>query len=195
MTQAVYPSAMGWIDPAEELADIQRWFAQRELELELFSRGDGHWRAIVSTVGESKGTGEFVDGLDELDAARKAQRRHSTRQLRTALDGLSRAAQSEVVQLMAAELLLARVPLGRNRVGRRAMVASAVWMLDPGRRSATRTVGKVAGEWTRLRVARRTGSDASGPAAPEILPAALGAAERGLGKIRDRLAEQQRRGS
>ena len=75
---------MGWVDPDEELADIRRWFAQRDLELELFSRGDGHWRAIVSQVGESKGTGEFVDGLDELDAARKAQRRHSTRQLRTA---------------------------------------------------------------------------------------------------------------
>jgi hypothetical protein len=51
----------------------------------------------------------------------------------------------------------------------------------------------VAGEWTRLRVARRTSTDANGPAAPEILPAALGAAERGLGKIRERLAEQQRR--
>ena len=52
---------------------------------------------------------------------------------------------------------------------------------------------RVAGEWTRLRVARRTSTDANGPAAPEILPAALGAAERGLGKIRERLAEQQRR--
>lgn len=183
---------MGWVDPAEELAEIRRWFAQRELELELFSRGDGHWRAIVSQVGESKGTGEFVDGLDELDAARKAQRRHSTRQLRVALDGLSRAAQSEVVQLMAAEILLTRIPMGKSRVGRRAMVASAVWMLDPGRRKATRTVGKVAGEWTRLRVARRTGVEPEGTA-PEILPAALGAVERGLGQLRDRLAEQQRR--
>src|SRR5436305_604351 len=119
---------MSWIDPAQELAGIREWFRRRELDLELFERSDGAWRAIVTSQGESRGTSEFVDGADELDAARQAQRRHSTRQLRVALDGLSQAAQSEVVQLMAAELLLSRLPGGRSRIGRQAALASAVWM-------------------------------------------------------------------
>src|SRR4051812_19627247 len=129
---------MGWVDPTQEIDEIHAWFEDRDLELELFEREGGRWRAIVSQVGESKGVGEFIDGLDRLDAARRAQRRYSTRQLRIAMDGLAKVAQSDVVQLLAAELLIARVPLGRGRAGRRMVVASAVWMLDPQRRKATK---------------------------------------------------------
>jgi hypothetical protein len=187
---------MGWVDPTQELDDIHAWFEERDLELELFEREGGRWRAIVSPVGESKGVGEFIDGLDRLDAARKAQRRYSTRQLRMAMDGLAKVAQSDVVQLLAAELLLARVPLGRGRAGRRMVVASAVWMLDPGRRKATATVGKVAGDWARVRL--REGSTQTGkqaPLPPVTQEQVLGAAEKGLGLIRERLAKanEQRR--
>jgi hypothetical protein len=184
---------MTWVDPAQELAAIHRWFAERDLELELFERSDGRWRGMISRAGESRGTGEYVDGTDELDAARLAQRRHSSRQLRAALDGLSQVAQSEVVQLLAAEVMLARIPGGRSRAGRQAALATAVWMLDPKRRAATRTVGKVAGEWARLRIAPRdsAGAELQRGRAQEMLPAALGATERGLDALRVRL--QQRR--
>ena len=182
----ILPVMSEWVDPAQELTEIERWFAQRRLELELFERADGSWRAMVSPAGESKGAGEYVDGLDRLDAARRAQRRHSTRQLRTALNGLSQVAQSEVVQLLAAELLVARLPAGRSRVGRQAALASAVWMLDPKRRSATRVAGRVAGEWARLRLTNRPAPGLRSSAEP-LLPAALGATERSLDKLRLRL--------
>jgi hypothetical protein len=177
---------MGWIDPETELSSIIAWFGERDLELELFEKSDGVWRAMVTPAGESRGTSEYIDGADALEAARLAQRRHSTRQLRLALDGLSQVAQSEVVQLLAAEVLIARLPGGRSRMGRRVALASAVWMLDPRRRSATRTVGRVAGEWARLRVVDR-GSAGSGSRPKELLPAALGATERQLGRLRLRL--------
>jgi hypothetical protein len=184
---------MTWVDPAEELAAIHRWFGERSLELELFQRGDGRWRGMVTVAGESRGTGEYVEGDDELDAARAAQRRHSSRQLRAALDGLSQVAQSEVVQLLAAELMLSRIPGGRSRFGRQAALASAVWMLDPKRRSATRTVGRVATDWAKLRMAARGGGGAELPRgkAQEMLPAALGATERGLDALRLRLQQRK----
>jgi hypothetical protein len=181
---------MSWIDPAQELAAIHSWFADRELELELFERGDGRWRGMITAAGESRGTGEYVEGGDELEAARLAQRRHSSRQLRVALDGLSQVAQSEVVQLLAAELMLARLPGGRSRVGRQAALASAVWMLDPKRRSATRTVGRVAGEWAKLRVTSRHAAELPRPRAHQLLPAALGATERRLDRLRLRLQQR-----
>jgi len=187
-----YPVGMTWVDPVEELSAIHRWFGERGLELELFQRGDGRWRGMVTVSGESRGTGQYVEGDDELDAARAAQRRHSSRQLRAALDGLSQVAQSEVVQLIAAELMLARMPGGRSRFGRQAALATAVWMLDPKRRSATRTVGRVATDWARLRVGgRNAGGELPRARAQEMLPAALGATERGLDALRTRL--QQRR--
>jgi hypothetical protein len=178
---------VSWVDPAEELQAIHRWFADRNLELELFETSGGRWRGMITTVGESRGTGEYVEGLDELAAARMAQRRHSTRQLRTAIDGLSQVAQSEVVQLLAAEVLLARIPWGRSRLGRQTALASAVWMLDPSRRSATRTVGRVAGEWAKLRVSGRRPAELPRQGAKELLPVALGATERGLDRLRLRL--------
>ncbi|HET7428884.1 MAG TPA: hypothetical protein VFJ66_05495 [Gaiellales bacterium] len=184
---------MTWVDPAEELSAIHRWFGERGLELELFQRGDGRWRGMVSVAGESRGTGEYVEGDDELDAARAAQRRHSSRQLRAALDGLSQVAQSEVVQLLAAEVMLARIPGGRSRLGRQAALATAVWMLDPKRRAATRTVGKVATDWARLRMGSGNARSGELPRAraQEMLPAALGATERGLDALRLRLQQKR----
>jgi hypothetical protein len=175
---------MGWVDPETELAQIRAWFTARDLELELFEKSDGAWRAMITAPGEARGTSEYVDGGDALEVARLAQRRHSTRQLRLALDGLSQVAQSEVVQLLAAELLISRMPGGRSRLGRKAALASAVWMLDPRRRSATRTVGRMAGEWARLRVSDRRAGDT---AQRQLLPSALGATERQLDKLRLRL--------
>ena len=177
---------MSWVDPTQELAAIRRWFDARDLELELFERSDGRWRAMVTAAGESHGNSEYVEAGDELEAARAAQRRHSTRQLRMALSGLSQVAQSEVVQLLAAELLVARLPAGRSRVGRQAALASAVWMLDPKRRSATRVAGRVAGEWARLRLSNRPAPGLRSSAEP-LLPAALGATERSLDRLRLRL--------
>src|SRR6185312_11130326 len=40
---------MSWVDPAQELAAIRRWFDARDLELELFERSDGRiiWQQRV----------------------------------------------------------------------------------------------------------------------------------------------------
>ena len=168
---------MSWVDPAQELAAIHRWFDARDLELELFERSDGRWRAMVTAAGESHGSSEYVEGSDELEAARAAQRRHQV-------------AQSEVVQLLAAEMLISRIPGGRSKTGRRAALASAVWMLDPKRRTATRTAGRMAGEWARLRIERRT-QDGSLPHPEALLPAALGATERKLDQLRLRLRHKE----
>ena len=65
-------------------------------------------------------------------------------------------------------------------------LASAVWMLDPKRRSATRVAGRVAGEWARLRLTNRPAPGLRSSAEP-LLPAALGATERSLDKLRLRL--------
>src|SRR6476469_8386128 len=160
---------MSWVDPAQELAAIRRWFDARDLELELFERSDGRWRAMVTAAGESHGSSEYVEAGDELEAARAAQRRHSTRQLRAALSGLSQVAQSEVVQLLAAEMLISRIPGGRSKAGRRAALASAVWMLDPKRRT----------------------SDGSLPRPEALLLTALGATESKLDQLRLRLRQKE----
>ena len=107
-----------------------------------------------------------------------------------ALSGLSQVAQSEVVQLLAAEMLISRIPGGRSKTGRRAALASAVWMLDPKRRTATRTAGRMAGEWARLRIERRA-QDGSLPHPEALLPAALGATERKLDQLRLRLRHKE----
>jgi hypothetical protein len=177
---------VSWTDPHAELQDIHRWFEQRELELDCHQRGNGRWRAVVTDPQATRGAAEFVDGDNQLDVARRAQRRQSTRQLRTAVNALSMAAQSEAVQLLAAEILLARLPGGRSRVGRQAALAAAIWMLDPTRREATRFAGKVAREWTSVRVGRRPMEELP-RAAERALPEALGAAERGLDRLRRRL--------
>jgi hypothetical protein len=143
---------MGWTDPARELAQIRAWFDARDLELAVLERPNGSWRAVVTPRDEVHGHADYADGDDELDAARRARARHSTRQLRAAVSGLAEVAQNEAVQVLFAELVVSRIPGGRTRAGRRAALVSAVWMLDPKRRSATRAIGRAAGEWTRLRM-------------------------------------------
>ncbi|MGN6166634.1 MAG: hypothetical protein ACTHQQ_00485 [Solirubrobacteraceae bacterium] len=142
---------MGWIDPTRELAQIRAWFEARDLELAVLERPNGTWRAVVTPRDESHGHADYADGDGELEAARRARARHSTRQLRAAVSALAEAAQSEAVQILFAEIVVSRIPGGRTRAGRRAALVSAVWMLDPKRRKATRAIGRAATEWTRLR--------------------------------------------
>ena len=142
---------------------------------------------MVTDPTASRGAAEFVDGDDELDVARRAQRRQSTHQLRSALNALSTAAQSEAIQLLAAEVLLAQLPGGRSRMGRQAALAAGIWMLDPTRREATRSPAGWPGSGRRCRSAGG-GRWTSCPELPErALPEALGAAERGLDQLRRRL--------
>jgi hypothetical protein len=66
-------------------------------------------------------------------------------------------------------------------------------MLDPDRRKATRTVGRVAGDWAKVRF--REGADPSKQSSlpPVSQEAVLGAAEKGLGLLRDRIAKSNDR--
>jgi hypothetical protein len=91
---------------------------------------------------------------------------------------------------MAAELFLTRLPIARNRFGRQMAVASAVWVMDPKRRAATKAVGRVAGEWAMLRVTSRA-SEERRQNPNTLLPAALGVTERQLDKLRLRLQAKQ----
>ena len=175
---------MGWNDPHAELRAIHLWFQERELDLDCHQRANGCWRAVVTDPTASRGAAELVVAVHELGGA---QRRQSTHQLRSALNALSTAAQSEAIQLLAAEVLLARLPGGRSRMGRQAALAAGIWMLDPTRREATRFAGRVAREWTSVRVSRRRPMDELPRAAERALPEALGAAERGLDRLRRRL--------
>jgi hypothetical protein len=143
---------MGWNDPTRELAQIRTWFESRGLELAVLERPNGAWRAVVTPREGVHGTADYADGADELEAARRARARHATRQLRAALSGVAEAAQSDAVQVLFAELVVSRIPGGRTRVGRRAALVSAVWMLDPKRRVATRRIGRAAADWARVRV-------------------------------------------
>lgn len=171
---------MGWVDQERELESIRAWFEARSLELAVFERPNGRWRAVVTARDGTQGEAEYADGSDQVDAARRARNRHSTRQLRFALSGVAGLAQSEAVQLLIADVVVARVPGGRSRAGRRAALMGTVWMLDPRRRAATRTVGRVAVEWTRLRVR-------DGAARRELAATALGEVERAGARLRRRI--------
>ena len=171
---------MGWIDHERELDSIRAWFAARALELAVFERPNGTWRAVVTARDGTQGEAEFADGSDQVDAARRARNRHSTRQLRFALLGMAELVQSEAVQLMLADVVVGRMPGGRTRVGRRAALMGTVWMLDPRRRAASGTIGRAALEWTRLRVR-------DGAARRELASAALGEVERAGARLRRRI--------
>ena len=132
-----YDACVGWIDHDHELEAIRAWFETRSLDLAVIERPNGTWRAVVMARDGTHGEAEYADGGDEIDAARRARARHSTRRLRVALSGLAEVAQSEVVQLVFAEAVVARLPGGRTRAGRRAALVGTVWMLDPKRRAAT----------------------------------------------------------
>ena len=105
---------MGWIDHDTELEAIRGWFEARSLDLAVIERPNGTWRAVVMPRDGTHGAAEYADGSDKIDAARRARTRHSTRQLRVALSGLAEVAQSEVVQLVFAEAVVARIPGGRS---------------------------------------------------------------------------------
>ncbi|HET7170661.1 MAG TPA: hypothetical protein VFI18_03415 [Gaiellales bacterium] len=171
---------MGWVDQERELDAIRAWFEARSLELAVFERPNGTWRAVVTARDGTQGDAEYADGSDQVDAARRARNRHSTRQLRFALTGVAELAQSEVVQLLIADVVVARMPGGRTRTGRRAALMGTVWMLDPKRRAATRTIGRVAVEWTRLRVR-------DGASRRELASTALGEVERAGARLRRRI--------
>jgi hypothetical protein len=168
------------VDQERELASIRAWFDARSLELAVFERPNGIWRAVVTDRDGTQGEAAFADGSDEVDAARRARNRHSTRQLRSALSGMAELAQSEAVQLLIAEVVVSRVPGGRTRAGRRAALMGTVWMLDPKRRAATHTIGRVALEWTRLRVR-------DGAGRRELASTALGEVERAGARLRRRI--------
>lgn len=171
---------MGWIDHDRELEAIRAWFETRSLDLAVIERPNGTWRAVVMARDGTHGEAEYADGSDEIDAARRARARHSTRRLRVALSGLAEVAQSEVVQLVFAEAVVARLPAGRTRAGRRAALVGTVWMLDPKRRAATHTIARTAVEWTRVRMR-------DGAARRDLANAALGEVERLSGQVRRHL--------
>lgn len=175
-----YHVCVGWVDQERELDSIRAWFDARSLELAVFERPNGTWRAVVTAREGTQGEAEFADGSDQVDAARRARNRHSTRQLRFAVSGVAELAQSEAVQLLIADVVVSRVPGGRTRTGRRAALMGTVWMLDPKRRAATRTIGRVAMEWTRLRVR-------DGAARRELATTALGEVERAGARLRRRI--------
>jgi hypothetical protein len=171
---------VGWVDQERELESIRGWFDARALELAVFERPNGTWRAVVTARDGAQGAAEFADGSDQLDAARRARNRHSTRRLRFALSGVAELAQSEAVQLLIADVVVTRLPGGRTRIGRRAAMMGTVWMLDPRRRAATRMIGSTALEWTRLRVH-------DGAARRELASTALGQVERAGASVRRRI--------
>jgi hypothetical protein len=171
---------MGWIDHERELESIRAWFGARSLELAVFERPNGTWRAVVTAREGTQGAAEFADGSDQVDAARRARNRQSTRQLRFALSGMAELAQSEAVQLLIADVVVSRVPGGRTRHGRRAAMMGTVWLLDPKRRAATRMIGRAGLEWTRLRIR-------DGAARRELASTALGEVERVGARFRRRI--------
>jgi hypothetical protein len=172
-----------WNDPSSELETIRRWFDQRGLELSLQPWGEGAWRAWVTARDSSSGAGEFVDGASELDAAQRARRHHTTRRFRTALSALGDMAQTEVGQLLIAEVALTKLPLGKRPLARQTMLATGIWMLDGRRRGVARELGSVAGDWISIQAAER-GIGRAGISEHPALPAARQAAGDGLKLLR-----------
>jgi len=172
-----------WNDSSAELEAVRRWFAQRGLELSLQPWGESGWRAWVTAADSSSGAGEFVDGATELDAAQRARRHHTGRRFRSAVSALGDMAQTEVGQLLIAEVALTKLPLGKRPFARQTMLATGIWMLDSRRRRVARELGSVAGDWISIQAAER------GMARPRIadhpaLPAARQAADDGLRLLR-----------
>jgi hypothetical protein len=172
-----------WNDSGAELETIRRWFDSRGLELSLQPWGEGRWRAWVTARDSSSGAGEFVDGVSELDAAQRARRHHTTRRFRTALGALGDMAQTEVGQLLIAEVALTKLPLGKRPLARQTMLATGIWMLDSRRRGVARELGSVAGDWISIQAAER-GITKPSLADHPALPAAKQAADDGLKLLR-----------
>ena len=92
-------------------------------------------------------------------------------------------AQSEVGQLIIAEVALTKLPLGKRPLARQTMLAGGIWMLDARRRGVAKELGGAAGDWISIRAAER------GIVRPRLadhpaLPAARQAADEGLRLLR-----------
>ncbi len=172
-----------WNDNAAELEHIRRWFSQRGLELSLQPWGEGRWRAWITPQDSSAGAGEFVDGASEIDAAQRARRHHTTRRFRTAVSALGDMAQTEVGQLLIAEVALTKLPLGKRPLARKTMLATGIWMIDARRRGVARELGSAAGDWISIKATER-GIGRPGLADHPALPAARQAADDGLRLLR-----------
>jgi hypothetical protein len=172
-----------WNDSSTELEVIRRWFSQRGLELSLQPWGEGGWRAWITAVDSSAGAGEFVDGASELDAAQRARRHHTMRRFRTAVSALGDMAQTEVGQLLIAEVALTKLPLGKRPLARQTMLATGIWMLDSRRRGVARELGGAASDWISIRASER-GLARARLADHPALPAARQAADDGLRLLR-----------
>lgn len=183
---------MGWSDPGAEVRAIVQWFSDRGLELSLIERPDGGWRAIVTQIDAQSGQAEFTEGLSELEAAQRARRRHSTRRLRGAVGAIGAAAQSEVGQLLIAEVALSRIPLVKRRFPRQAVVAAGVWMLDGSRRHAVRELGSAGADWLGIHARERARPELRRLSQSNVvrvgLPAARQIAAGGIDRIAHRLS-------
>jgi hypothetical protein len=183
---------MGWSDPAAEVRAIVQWFSARGLELSLIERPDGGWRAIVTQVDAQSGQAEFTEGLSELEAAQRARRRHSTRRLRGAVGAVGAAAQSEVGQLLIAEVALSRIPLVKRKFPRQAAVAAGVWMLDGSRRRAVRELGSAGADWIGIQARERARPELRRLSESQVvrvgLPVARQIASGGIDRIAQRLS-------
>jgi hypothetical protein len=174
---------MTWSDTEGELEAIRVWFAHRGLELSLQPWGEGRWRAWITAMDSSAGAGEFVDGASELDAAQRARRHHTRRRFRTAVSALGEMAQTEVGQLLIAEVALTKLPLGKRPFARQTMLATGIWMLDSRRRGVARELGGAAGDWLSIQASERGISRARAGEHP-ALPAARRAADDGMKLLR-----------
>jgi hypothetical protein len=173
---------MGWSDPTGDLQDIQAWFDRRGLELTVQPYGE-LWRAWVTVRDSTSGEGAFIDGGSPLEAAQRARRHHIRRQFRSALGSIGQMAQSEVGQLLIAEVALTKLPLGKRPMAKKAMLAGGIWMLDSRRRKAARDLGKAAGDWVSTEASeRRLGGRPIGD--HPALPAAKQAAQDSITYVR-----------
>jgi hypothetical protein len=174
---------VSWKDSASEIDAIRDWFARRDLELSLQPWGEGGWRAWVTDRDSSAGAGAYVDGVSELDAAQRARRHHTRRRVRSAVGALGDMAQTEVGQLLIAEVALTKLPLGKRPLARQTMLATGIWMLDSRRRRVARELSGAAGDWISIHAAER-GLTQDRLAEHRMLPAARQAADDGIRLLR-----------
>jgi hypothetical protein len=92
-------------------------------------------------------------------------------------------AQTEVGQLLIAEVALTKLPLGKRPFARQTMLATGIWMLDSRRRGVARELGGAAGDWLSIQASERGISRARAGEHP-ALPAARRAADDGMKLLR-----------
>jgi hypothetical protein len=144
---------MPWLEPDAEIREIQVWFGRRGKELFIKPHGIGY-HAVVMEAGTESGEARVYYADSELDAARLALRSYARERLSGALHAVGQIAQSQVGQLVIAEVALARVPLMRHRYARQVAIGAAIWMADERNRRAIRAVAGAAADVAS--VSRRT---------------------------------------